>query len=267
MYVSARSSSGPRISSASSFVLAPCVWILMKRHSGRPSTWMSARIQASMPDLGHTVAAQRGDKSADFVLGYRLYVVEVGRAVARHAFVDRQDDFRGDVTDRRRHRGDRHLTERVEDGVTSENDDRPPLVGCGEPVPADLASPHGSTQVCSRSQASNSPRPTGLRAYPSSDLTTGRLLSGAANRYQRTSPLLTVRPRSAHAPRHRTRRVQPACAHIRPAASAPGSEPERASTPPAAPRGQKPTGSCRAFARPGRPLSPALHPASFEPFS
>src|ERR1035437_4014231 len=167
MYVSARSSSGPRISSASSFVLAPCVWILMKRHSGRPSTWMSARIQASMPDLGHTVAAQRGDKSADFVLGYRLYVVEVGRAVARHAFVDRQDDFRGDVTDRRRHRGDRHLTERVEDGVTSENDDRPPLVGCGEPVPADLASPHGSTQVCSRSQASNSPRPTGLRAYPS----------------------------------------------------------------------------------------------------
>src|SRR5664280_1342275 len=119
------------------------------------------------PDLGQTVAAQRGDKSADFVLGYRLDVVEVGRAVARHAFVDRQDDFRGDVTDRGRHRGDRHLTERVEDGVTSENDDRPPLVGCGEPVPADLASPHGSTQVCSRSQASNSPRPTGLRAYPS----------------------------------------------------------------------------------------------------
>src|SRR6202022_1703130 len=123
----------------------------------------------------------RGFERPGPVLGGRLKMVEVDGAVAGHSIPGRQQYFRGNIANRGRDGSDRDLAEILEDRVTREQHDGPSLVGRGEPIPSNLAPPHGSGQLCSDSQMLNSPRRTALRAYPA------RCFSSSALTRARTS--------------------------------------------------------------------------------
>ena len=89
--------------------------------------------------LTHTVGAQMRNPSAHAILGHRHHIVQVDGAWLLHPILDPQGHLGRNATDCRGDGGHRDSGEIGECRPAGQDENRPLLVGCREPVEADLA--------------------------------------------------------------------------------------------------------------------------------
>ena len=119
------------------------------------------REQEGFPDLRQALRGECGDERSQAGPRNRLDVIEVGGARLREPVIGAQRDLGGDAANRSGDRGDGRFCEVLEDGISSQDDDRALLVRPRELVPTNLATPQ-SPHTCSFDQSSNSPAPAGF---------------------------------------------------------------------------------------------------------
>src|ERR1017187_1610968 len=134
-------------------ILGPSPLVVLQSASSPPNPHaMSSARRTSSHRVSNRLAQ---DWTNSITLGQR-YVVEVQRARGRHPVVRRQDYLSRQSTNCPRRRYDDDLVQTFNDGVSSENQHRPPLIGKPKGVPADLAALHWTPSQPPASQASGS---------------------------------------------------------------------------------------------------------------
>src|SRR5262249_14115682 len=110
-------------------------------HTGRRWSETARRKHRSF-DVPPTALRKIRNPRTNSRLPYKCEVVEIERTCRRHAVINRQDHFRSEPPNVPRCRNHDELTERADHGIASKEQDRAPLVGCGERVPADFTAAH-----------------------------------------------------------------------------------------------------------------------------
>jgi hypothetical protein len=88
-----------------------------------------AVIGERRPDVSHARVGKRRDERPEPSLCHGLNVVEIDRTLAGHSVGCPEYHLGRYLPDRRRYRGNRDLAQKIDDRITRQHDNRPPLVG------------------------------------------------------------------------------------------------------------------------------------------